>query len=424
MMFKFRALGVWGSLVFAGILFPRLAMADVSPGNMVLKTDFKLWTVDLRGQNLTSRYSKMEFKGLDIAIRPENMDQVKDFVTQETVEGVDILKLKDYLNLKIAPDVLREREDVEITLDAEGKPVFNGNGLYGRRLDTDQAAFLLKKAIEEKMNYVNLPLIKDYPQVILPQELKDRGIIELVSSGETDFKGSPPNRINNVLTGLAKFNGHLVTPGEEFVFGNVLGPVDETTGYKKELVIKGDRTVPDYGGGLCQVSTTLYRAILSGGFPVTKRKNHTYAVSYYLPIGLDATVYPPTVDLKFVNDSPGALLMQSFTIGNKAYWNLYGTRDDRNVHLIGPYYRDQTPAPPAKTEYTVKLKPGEKQVLGHAVPGLFSSWYRQVTYADPEKKPYFESIYSKYQARPDFVAIGVESGKETPEGKSLLETTY
>jgi len=424
MMFKSKVLGFLGCLIISGILFPRSASADVNPGNLLLKTDFKIWTVDLRGQNLTSRYSKMEFKGLDIAIRPEDMEQVKDFVTVDNLEGVDILKLKDYLNRKIAPDIAREKEDVEITLDAEGKPVFAGHGIYGRKLDTDQAAFLLKKAIEEKLNYVNLPLVKDYPVVTLPQTLKDQGITELVSSGETDFKGSPPNRINNVLTGLAKFNGAFVKQGEEFVFGNVLGPVDDTTGYKKELVIKGDRTVPDFGGGLCQVSTTLYRAILSGGFPVTKRKNHTYAVSYYLPIGLDATVYPPTVDLKFINDSPGALLMQSFTVGSKAYWNLYGTRDQRTVHLIGPYYRDQTPPPPPKTEYTAKLAPGEKQVLGHAVPGLFASWYRQVTYADPAKKPYFESIYSKYEARPDFVAIGVEPGKETPAGKSLLETTY
>ncbi|MFH0820170.1 MAG: VanW family protein [Candidatus Peregrinibacteria bacterium] len=412
------------ALVAGGVLLPRPAFADPSPAGLVLKTDFKIWTVNLRNVDLLSPYSKMQFKGVDVALKAEDLPLVKDYVEEKTVEGLDVLKLKDYLERKIAPDVLREKEDVKIELNADGKPVFTGSGLYGRKLDTVKAAFLLKKAIEEKIYYVNLPLVREEPLITISDSLKEKGIVELVSAGETDFTGSPPNRINNVLTGLAKFNGYLVAQGEEFVFGNVLGPVDEKTGYKKELVIKGDRTVPDYGGGLCQVSTTLYRAILAGGFPVTKRKNHTYAVSYYLPIGLDATVYPPSADLKFINDLPGALLMQSFAIGNKAYWNFYGTRDQRKVHLIGPYYRDQTPPPPAKTEYTTKLAPGEKQVLGHAVPGLFSSWYRQVTYADPEKPVYFESIYSKYQARPDFVAIGVEPGKETPAGKSLLETTY
>ncbi len=407
-----------------GFLFPGFALAAPHPGNLLLKTDFRIWTVDLRFEDLLSDYEKTSLKGVEVSVLENDMPLLESFVQHEKVQGLDIRKLRDYLERKIAPDVAREKEDVEILVDADGKVTFNGNGLYGRKLDTAKAAFLIKKAIEEKLNYVNLPLIKDYPEVTIPEELQKKGIVELVSSGETDFKGSPPNRINNIQVGLARFNGTLVEPGKEFVFGDILGPVDETTGYKKELVIKGDRTVPDYGGGLCQVSTTMYRAVLSGGFPVTQRKNHTYAVSYYSPTGLDATVYPPTVDLKFINDSPGAILMQSFTLGTKAYWNFYGTRDERKVHLIGPYYRDHTPPPPAKTEYTAKLKPGEKETLGHAVPGLFASWYRQVTYADPEKPVYFESIFSKYQARPDFVAIGVEPGQATPEGKSELETTY
>lgn len=414
----------WILLAFLLIALPGKVFADPSPGNLLVKTDFKIWTLNLRNADLVSEYQKTTFKGVPVVIPEEERPLVQTLIEDQKVKGLDLLKISDYMERKLAPDITREKEDVEITLDAEGKIAFQGNGLYGRKLDTSKAAFLVKKAIEENLNYVNLPLLKEYPSVTVPDALKEKGIVQLVSSGETDFTGSPPNRINNIHVGLDRFSGTLVEPDQEFVFGTILGPVDETTGYKKELVIKGDRTVPDYGGGLCQVSTTLYRAILSGGFPVTQRKNHTYAVSYYSPAGLDATVYPPSVDLKFMNDSPGALLMQSFTVGTKAYWNLYGTRDGRKVHLIGPYYRDHTDPPPPRTEYTAKLKPGEKEVLGHAVPGLASSWYRQVTYSDPLKPVYFESIHSKYQARPDFVAIGVEPGQETPQGKSLIETTY
>lgn len=414
----------WTFLVFLLFALPGKVFADPGLGNLLFKTDFKIWTVNLKNADLLSEYQKTTFKGLPVVIPEDKRSQVETMIEDQKIKGLDLLKLSDYLERKFGSEVAREKEDVEITLDTEGKAIFKGNGLYGRKLDTAKAAFLVKKAVEENLNYVNLPLIKNLPALTVAPELEEKGIVELVSSGETDFKGSPPNRINNIHVGLARFSGTLVEPGQEFVFGDILGTVDESTGYKKELVIKGDRTVPDYGGGLCQVSTTMYRAVLFGGFPVTQRKNHTYAVSYYSPIGLDATVYPPTVDLKFINDSPGSLLMQSYTVGTKAYWNLYGTRDERKVHVVGPYYRDHTDPPPAKTEYTTKLKPGEKEVLGHAVPGLFSSWYRQVRYPDEAKPVYFESIYSRYQARPDFVAIGVEPGQETPEGKSLLETTY
>ncbi|MFH0837739.1 MAG: VanW family protein, partial [Patescibacteria group bacterium] len=224
------------------------------------------------------------------------------------------------------------------------------------------------------------------------------------------------NRIININNGLSKFAGHLVKPGEEFVFGNTLGTVDGSTGYLKELVIKGDKTVPEYGGGLCQVSTTAYRAVLAAGFPVTARRNHSYAVSYYKPLGLDATVYPPTVELKFINDSPNHLLMQSFTVGNKAYYNFYGTKTNRMVHMIGPYYSSWVSPPDKRVEYSGNLGPGETQIVGHAVPGVNVTWYRYVTYNDEftkdektgekKNKSFIETIYSKYQARPDYYLVG------------------
>ncbi|PIZ74006.1 hypothetical protein COY07_01245 [Candidatus Peregrinibacteria bacterium CG_4_10_14_0_2_um_filter_43_11] len=410
-------------LLLALLVVPKNALAEVNPGSLLLKTDFRIWQVDLKNVDLTSTYTKARFKGIDINIPEDQLSYVTPYIDYETVEGLDIIKLQTYLENKIAPDIYREREDVTINMDEKDKVAFEGSGLYGRKLDTKKAAFMLKKAIEEKGNYLHLPLINDPPQITLKGEgLKEKGIIELVSAGETEFKGSPENRINNIKVGLSKFNGHFISPGEEFSFGNVLGVVDETTGYKKELVIKGDRTVPEYGGGLCQVSTTAYRAVLASGFPVTQRRNHSYAVSYYAPTGLDATVYPPTVDMKFVNDSPAYILMQSFTVGTKAYYNFYGTKDKRKVHLIGPYYYNQKSPPPTRTEYTTKLAPGEKQVLGHAVPGISSSWYRQVVYEDPKKEPYFESIHSNYQARPDFIAIGAE--KEVSSENSMIEDGY
>ncbi len=294
-------------------------------------------------------------------------------------------------------------------MDEEGNITFEGNGLYGRELDVEKAAIMIINAVENDIKYVNLPVIRHNPEVtILSDQLKEIGIKELVAAGESDFSGSARNRINNINVGLSKFNGHTIEPNAEFVFGEILGYVSKYAGFLPELVIKGDRTVPELGGGLCQVSTTSFRAALDGGFKITKRTNHSYAVHYYDPVGLDATVYPPSVDFKFINDTSAHILIQSFTIGKNAYYNFYGTKDNREVHLIGPYYFNYTKPPPARVEQSTKLAPGVRQVLGHAVNGLSSSWYLHVDYKDEEKEPFLYHIFSRYQARPHFTAVGIQ----------------
>jgi len=371
-----------------------------------------------------SDYNKTFFSLFEIKPLSTDLPSIKDYVANESVEGIDVSKIREYLESKIAPDILRGKEDVTINLDENNNVTFEGNGLYGRSLDIEKATVMIKNALENDISFVTLPIIRQDPQVtVLSDKLKELGIIELYSSGETDFARSPANRINNIKVGLSRFNGHIIKPYEEFVFGNVLGPVEASTGFKPELVIKGDRTVPELGGGLCQVSTTAYRAVLAGGLPVTSRRNHSYAVSYYTPYGLDATVYPPTVDFKFINDSPAHILIQTITVGNKAYYNFYGTKDNREVYMIGPYYSGWLSPPAKKMEYTNKLAPGVTQMLGHAVPGLVSSWYRQVIYAnnpDGTEKNFLEHIFSKYQARPDFYAVGAGE----PVAEDSLEDGY
>ena len=116
----------------------------------------------------------------------------------------------------------------------------------------------------------------------------------------------------------------------------------------------GEHTLPEYGGGLCQVSTTAYRGVWEYGFPITGRRNHSFAVSYYAPHGTDATIYPPHTDMKFLNDSPGALLLQTYHENDRAYFIYYGTKDDRTAEVIGPYTWDFRPPPPDRTDYTTE----------------------------------------------------------------------
>lgn len=415
------------ALAGALLLFPTLSLASEIPTSLILKTDFQIWEINPSRLDLFSDYQKTDFAGLNVAVSDEEAPLASALLTREETTGIDSMKVRRYLESVIAPDIYREKTDVTIDMDEGGEIIFEGTGLYGRELDIEAATRMMEYALKNGMTYVHLPLIRENPVVtVLSKELSDMGIKELVSGGETDFSHSPGNRIININNGLSKFEGHLVKPGEEFVFGETLGPVDGSTGYLKELVIKGDKTIPEYGGGLCQVSTTAYRAVLAAGFPVTVRRNHSYAVSYYKPLGLDATVYPPSVEMQFVNDTPNHILMQSFTVESKAYYNFYGTNTNRSVHMIGPYYSAWTSPPPKKIEYSDNLGPGVTQIVGHSVPGVSVTWYRYVTYTDEKvkdestgdevSKTFMETIYSKYQARPDYYIVGRDEPSPVENG--------
>lgn len=285
---------------------------------------------------------------------------------------------------------------------------FDGIGLPGRTVNESVLAELLIVAIENDKNDITIPVNITQPNIQVDNpELVARGIKEVVTLGESEFIGSTQDRQHNIRTGLSKFNGSLIPKGSEFSFNTILGRVDGSTGYRKELVIQGDRTVPEYGGGLCQVSTTAYRGVWEYGFPITARRNHSYTVSYYYPQGTDATIYPGVQDMKFTNDSPGDLLIQTHTEGVRAYFIYYGTKDERTSQIIGPYIWGRTAAPPKRIEYVDDLPPGKQKNVGNAVAGMKTAWFRVVQPVGATEKT-TESYYSTYQARPLFLLIGRE----------------
>ncbi len=415
----------WKSKGYKGLLFfvvflglTPFAHAFELPNEMTLKTNFRTW--EIKPPNLDflgGTTEKDDFLGMEVHLNPEDAEKTAGLVSKSSQEGVDLTKIKRYLEDKISPAINRDKTTVTLDMDAEGHITFEGTGLYGRKLDVDAAATMMKYALENNLEFITLPLITEAPEVIVKSDkLKAMGIVELVSSGETDFSGSPNNRIHNINTGLSKFQGVVVKPGEEFSFGSTIGPVNGSTGYKKELVILGNKTVPEYGGGLCQVSTTAYRAMINAGYPILDRRNHSYMVSYYKPLGLDATFYEGGQDIRFLNDTPHHIVMQTFTQDNHTYYNFYGTKPNRTVQMIGPYYSNWRSAPSTKTEYSSSMAPGEKKVLGHAVPGVNVTWYRYVTYNDEfvtdqktgekKNKTFLETIFSNYEARPNYYMIG------------------
>ncbi len=234
------------------------------------------------------------------------------------------------------------------------------------------------------------------------------GITELVGKATTPFTGSPKNRISNIKNGIKFLSGTIIQPGTEFSTLATLGTIDNTTGYLPELVIKGDRTTPEFGGGLCQVSTTLFRAVMNAGLPITERRNHSYRVSYYekdgeghvIGPGLDATIYEPAPDFKFMNDTAHPILIIGYVIGDKATFELYGTKDGRTSTIIGPKTLTQTPPGPPVYIETDTLAPGVIKQVETPHPGGSAVATYTITYADGTTKPQeFRSWYRPWPAK-------------------------
>ncbi len=355
----------------------------------------------------------------------DNVPPFPPGVEAKWTDGWNREAVKASIAASVGKPLHRDPGEVTIKHDGTGsggKITFEGVGLTGRDVDLDRAADLTIAALEKGVSDIVVPITETQPKItITDPALVAQGIREVVTVGESDFSNSPSNRRHNIATGLARFNGHLIPQGTIFSFDQTLGRVDGTTGYLKELVIKGSRTEPDFGGGLCQVSTTAYRGVWEYGFPITQRLNHSYSVSHYFPQGTDATVYPPSVDMKFKNDSPGALLIQTYSENDLAYFIYYGTRDDRKSSVIGPFTWGHVAPPPDRTEYTTtELKPGEKKKMGERVPGISTLWYRFVKKGDVEKA---EPVVSKYEARPLYYLIGVATMPQKGTGSGAAVPT-
>ncbi len=222
----------------------------------------------------------------------------------------------------------------------------------GLKLDVFQTTQNALQALAKSLKTTDLLVSATHPNTSL-FELNTLGINELVGRGESNFKGSPNNRRHNIKVGIEKFKGVILKPGEEFSFNKFLGPVEKAAGFLPELVIKKTGTVPELGGGLCQVSTTTFRAAMQAGLPITARRNHAYAVQYYSPQGTDATIYPGSSDLKFINDTPGYLLIWPYEKDkNTLVFDFYGTKDDRLVTLEKPVAYDRKPDGSMKATWT------------------------------------------------------------------------
>lgn len=240
-----------------------------------------------------------------------------------------------------------------------GKVILFKTSKEGRKLNREETHKLILTYIMEIPNLntfspegiiITLPVDAVYPSVST-ENSNNFGIKELLASGNSKFVGSIPGRIHNIELAASRINGQLIAPGAIFSFNDALGDVSSGTGFQPAYIIKDGRTVLGDGGGVCQVSTTLFRAALNAGLPIEERHAHSYRVSYYeqdSSPGLDATVFAPGYDLKFKNDTQNYILIQAKTDRNNysLTFELYGTSDGRKSEVTKPVILSQSPPPP------------------------------------------------------------------------------
>jgi vancomycin resistance protein YoaR len=281
----------------------------------------------------------------------------------------------------------------------------------GRSMDVESSIAAINEALLRGEHTIALSVSEEQPAVADTAIGAELGIVQLVGEQTTYFYGSSDARIQNIVAAAERYHGLLVAPGETFSMGSVLGDVSLENGFAEALIIYGGRTIKGVGGGVCQVSTTLFRTVFFAGYPVAERYSHAYRVSYYEMdasgsvdtnfAGMDATVYFPLVDFKFVNDTSSWLLMETYVnVGARTItWKLYSTSDGRSVtwDTTGP--SNVVPAPEPLFEENSELRKNEIKQIDYAAQGADVNVTRtvwingQVYFTDQ-----FQTHYQPWQA--------------------------
>lgn len=264
----------------------------------------------------------------------------------ETILGISIDPdpINDYLE-KIQIEINREPSNAVFGIKND-QIIIESGGETGTVLSLDKSTEYIisemQKGTANNVNDIDIKLIVEEKEPAIGKKtLENLKIDALLGQGKSNFAGSPKNRRLNIATGAAKFNNILILPDEEFSFVKTLGEITAKAGYVPELVIKEDKVIAELGGGLCQVSTTAFRAAIYSGLPILERRPHAYAVPYYNPQGMDSTIYPPHPDLRFKNDTGGTILVQTQVIKNDLIFNFFGAKQTRTIKIIGPNIYDK-----------------------------------------------------------------------------------
>lgn len=332
----------------------KLASLDFSPITLDLISD--VFVLDQHEELLyKERVEKLIGKKLILT----SGDYTKEITDKEIARMTDFFEGYDKEKIKLLSESVKNELDsppqnpvfiFEEGIVKEFRPAKDGILVNSEKLKEDVLESLKNLELkEEKTHTLQIPTSK-IPPDYKTEEVNNLGIKELIGIGKSKFVGSIPQRVSNIKLASSKLNGILIKPDEIFSFNSMLGEVSKSTGYQQAYIIKEGQTVLGDGGGVCQVSTTLFRAALNAGLPIIERQAHAYRVSYYeqdSPPGFDATVFDPTPDFKFKNDTGNHILIQAKldSVSKTLVFEIYGTKDGRDVYISKPVVSSTSPPP-------------------------------------------------------------------------------
>jgi vancomycin resistance protein YoaR len=310
---------------------------------------------------------------------------------------------------EIATQVARAPQDARFRFDPSTEMVLPvEDGVPGQALDIDATVSLIEAAATSGQRVIPLPFT-EIPPAVTAQDAPDVTSFDLIGEGKTSFAGSSAARTTNIGVGAAQFDGLLIAPGETFSFNHYLGEVTADKGYAESIIIWGTETRADVGGGLCQVSSTAFRAAFWAGLPITERWPHTFRVSYYEPPkGLDATIYSPRVDLKWVNDTGEHILIRTQVDESKKtlVFRFYGRNPGRTVEMDGPHEGELVPPGPPIYREDPSLPAGTQKQIEWPKDGQDVTVFRIIKENGQEVRR--DEFFSRYKPWQAVYLVGIE----------------
>ncbi len=326
-------------------------------------------------------------------------DRLLELIGFEKEEGKVFITMDDYAFEKLASEL-----SLKINKSPRGKVISTAGNIVtefkivgeGKELNIEG----LKNDIRDSLLNTRKDITLTVDTVTGDGDTDKYGIVALLGEGVSHYEGSIPSRIHNLTLAAENTNGVLVAPGAVYSMNDSVGPIDYQHGFQSAYIIKGGRTVLGEGGGVCQTSTTLFRAVLNSGLPILARYPHAYRVGYYeqdLPVGFDAAIFQPSWDFKFKNDTKAYVLVQSSANleENSLTFRLFGTPDGRIVEISEPVITGQLPPPAPLYEDDPELPKGVVRQVDYAAWGATSTFTRTVRKG--EQVLFTDTFTSKYQ---------------------------
>ncbi|MGD8850320.1 MAG: VanW family protein, partial [Anaerolineales bacterium] len=331
-------------------------------------------------------FTAEDYEGLELT--PETAGELMRFEIDDQAGSYRILLEREALLQllePLAPELERSPQNARFIFNDDTRELdLLEPAVIGRMMDIDASIEAVQTRVNQAEHNIALAFEFEDPQVKSDATAEQLDISEAVSVVSTYFYGSSAGRIQNIETASSAFHGLLVAPGATLSMADVLGDISLDNGYAEALIIYGDRTIKGVGGGVCQVSTTLFRAAFFGGYELVERHPHAYRVGYYEQgpgspgPGLDATVFVPLVDFKFRNDTNSWLLLETYVYGNQLLWKFYSTSDGRSVEW-SRRVSDEIEAPKPLYKENSDLDKGEIEQIDYEADGMDVVVYRTVT---------------------------------------------